>query len=113
MMPVKLVNPAALLVPGAPSLSTPNIVEETPTWTANKPEEPLAMFPHPQFTFPPPKLKTAEEIEYDQKVAAFLQKTSKKDDLDKKIDQHLEGKTGRKRKTFTDFPVPSSSSRGN
>jgi len=61
----------------------------------------------------PPPQKTAAEIEYEKKVAEFIQgpsKAPKKDDLDEKINKHLNQstppvKSGRKRRTFTDYPV--------
>ena len=60
-----------------------------------------------------PPQKTAAEIEYEKKVAEFIQgpsKAPKKDDLDEKINKHLNQstppvKSGRKRRTFTDYPV--------
>ena len=60
--------------------------------------------------------KSAADIEYDKTVAEFLQKTSgskksersssssKKDDLNDKINEHL-STSKRKRRTFTDHPV--------
>ena len=59
-------------------------------------------------------------------MAAFVQKTARpdlrKDDLDAKIDEHLSkgtpppsSKSGKKKRTFTDYPVtddPMTSSRG-
>ena len=73
----------------------------------------------PNMSVPPPNLlpgyqKTEAELEYERKVAAFISKTNmpedKPDNLDKKIEKHLETKssgstTTRKRRTFTDYPV--------
>ena len=73
---------------------------------------------YPGYQAPPvtvPGQKTAADIEYDKTVAEFLQKTSKgsksersssskKDDLDDKINEHLSS-TKRPRRTFTDHPV--------
>ena len=53
-----------------------------------------------------PPVKTAEDLEYEQKVAAFLQRNEK----DKPFSESEPKKKARR--TFTDFPVPSSSSRG-
>ena len=104
-----LVNPESLMAPGAPSTSAQaNIVTE------NIAVDPLEETP--DFSVPPPnyfpKEKSTEELEYEKKVAAFLQRNiAKKDDLDDKIDKHLDGgKPGRKRRKFTDYPEPSSSS---
>ena len=125
---VSLVNPAILLGPG-PSNPAPNIIE-----AANQDEDDIGVdplegsdsnpvnvtdipfanlsVPPPGFVLPQPEpeivpQKTAEEIAYEKKVAEFLMKNTKKDDLDAKIDKHLSNspKPTRKRRTFTDYPV--------
>ena len=70
----------------------------------------------PNMSVPPPNflpqtaqqapVKSTQELEWERKTQAFVARTSDKgDNLDKKIEKHLETKSGRKRRTFTDFPV--------
>ena len=61
--------------------------------------------------------KSDADIEWEKKMAEFVQKTKpdrpKRDDLDAKINEHLNkstppsssSKSGKKRRTFTDYPV--------
>ena len=61
--------------------------------------------------------KSDADIEWEKKMAEFVQKTKpdrpKRDDLDAKINEHLSkstppsssSKSGKKRRTFTDYPV--------
>lgn len=111
---VSLVNPSALMAPGiAPTANQQNIVDANP----DQPEPPGTGEDKPailqqDFSVPPPNFlppaKSAQELEYEAKVAEFLHKTtSGKDPLDAKIQQHLQP---RKKRTFTDFPMPCSSS---
>ena len=103
---LSLKNPETLLAaPQASTTNSENIAEAEISL-------PNMSVPPPNFfgsTSAPPPTKTAEEMEYEKKVAAFISRTSEKaqsaDNLDKKIEKHLETKSGRKRRTFTDFPV--------
>ena len=100
---LSLRNPETLLAaPQASTSSSDNIATEAEIVLPNMSVPPPNFLPQ---TAQAPA-KTTQELEWERKTQAFLTRTTDKgDNLDKKIEKHLETKSGRKRRTFTDFPV--------
>ena len=114
--PPSMMVPPPGVIPGITPGMAPNMAPGiTPGMAPNMaPGIAPGMVPAPVPTAPKPvpkPSKSAEELEYDKKVQEFLKKTSKPDDLDAKIEKQLNSSpkptaSTRKRRTFTDYPVP-------